>query len=282
MARIEDLASDIYALFEGKIEHIDVPVSQEQRAEGQSLRMSNLGKPLRQLYYDLTSAPNQEAFTGKTLFKFTYGHILEHLIIKLAVQAGHDVRDQQREIEVDGIKGHIDGIIDGVLVDAKSCSQYSFDKFKSGRILDEDPFGYIYQLSGYWAAVGTDRAGFLAINKVDGELFFYELKVSTKRTLDDVRSRIALVRETVTGDQVPSRCYPSVPDGKSGNLRLGVGCSYCPHKFHCWRDANGGEGIKTYYYSTGPKFLVEVKREPKVPTEDVSLDVFPTKQEGTE
>lgn len=280
MKTIETLASDIYSLFEGKIEHIDVPVSHELRSGENNLRMSNLGKPLRQLYYDLTSAPNQEALSGKTLFKFTYGHILEHLAIELAIQAGHEVKDQQREVIVDGVKGHIDGIIDGVLVDAKSCSQYSFDKFKSGRILTDDPFGYVTQLSGYWAAIPeVERAGFLAINKVDGELFFYELPSNKRQTLDDVQTRIATVRSTVAQGQEPERCYEPVPEGKSGNLRLGVGCSYCGHKFHCWRDANDGAGLKAYFYSSGPKFLVKTVREPKVPTEDVSLDIFPTKEE---
>lgn len=279
MADISTLVTDIYkVLDQAKFEELSVHLPEEDRTDSKpSLRMSNLGRPLRQLYYDLTSAPNQENLSGKTRFKFRYGHLLEDLVLELAIRAGHDVRDRQKEISVDSVVGHIDAIVDDVLVDVKSCSAYSFEKFKSGRILDEDNFGYVYQLSGYWSCLDVDRAGFLAINKVDGELFFYELPADKRRDLDDVRSRISLVRDTVASKDEPQRCYEPVPEGKSGNLRLGVGCSYCPHKFHCYRDANDGAGLKTYYYSGGPKFLIKVAKEPRVRS-DGPVDEFPTKE----
>jgi hypothetical protein len=44
-------------------------------------------------------------------------------------------------------------------------------------------------------------------------------------------------------------------------MKLDTGCSYCPHKFNCWPD------LKTYYYSTGPRYLTKVVREPRVSAE---------------
>lgn len=278
---IDSLTDDIYSLFDGKIDHIDVGVSHEADIEGSTpnLRMSNLGRPLRQLYYDLTNAPNQERLLGKTRFKFTYGHVLEDLVLALAEQAGHSVTDRQREVQVSNVKGHIDAIVDDVLVDVKSCSPYSFDKFKSGTLAKSDSFGYITQLASYWACVETERAGFLAINKVSGELFFSELSKKYRRSVDEISSQIKLVRDAVSLGVEPEKCYAPVADGKSGNLKLSVPCSYCSHRFHCWRDANNGAGIKTYFYYNGPRYLVSVVKEPKVPTEDVPLDIFPTKEE---
>jgi hypothetical protein len=43
--------------------------------------------------------------------------------------------------------GHQDAIIDGVLVDCKSASGVGFDKFKYNKLAEDDPFGYVAQLS---------------------------------------------------------------------------------------------------------------------------------------
>lgn len=283
---IDTLITDIYNLFDGHA--VTEGVEDFSKAVGDlfikrlkdvgprsGLSLSQIGRPLRQLYYDLTGGtPGQEVLTPQTRFKFAYGDLIEEMILFLAMEAGHDVSDMQRTVSVDGILGHIDCIIDGVLVDVKSCSSYSFNKFRDGSILDNDPFGYIYQLSSYWATLpNVTRAGFLAIDKVTGKICFYELTNASRKSITDVQERIGLVKAMVQTSSEPERCYSPEPEGKSGNLKLGVGCSYCPHKFHCWRDANGGTGIKTYSYSTGPKFLVHIEREPRVQT----FDKFPTK-----
>lgn len=276
MADISSLVSDIYELFNKKIEHIDIGVSHEIRDEAPTLRMSILGKPLRQLYYELKNFPREE-LSGQTKFKFQYGHILEDVILELAEKAGHEVKDRQRELVIDGVVGHIDAVIDGVLVDVKSCSPYSFSKFKDSTLRGNDSFGYIYQLSAYWAALPEiTRAGFLAINKVSGELCFMELKEDERKTEASIRDRITQVREAVDSDVEPSRCYEPVPVSKSdrsGNLVLNVPCSYCPSKYFCWRDSNNGDGLKAYHYSTGVKWFVEVRKEPRVN----KIEEFPIK-----
>ena len=58
--------------------------------------------------------------------------------------------------------------------------------------------------------------------------------------------------------QEPNRAFSDVPDGKSGNMKLGTQCSYCEFKKVCWPD------LKTYIYSSGPRYLTKVVREPKV------------------
>ena len=40
----------------------------------------------------------------------------------LASISGHKVTQQQKQVEVEGVKGHQDCFIDGVLVDCKSAS----------------------------------------------------------------------------------------------------------------------------------------------------------------
>ncbi len=40
--------------------------------------------------------------------------------------AGHEVTDEQKEVELEGLKGHIDCKINGRVVDIKTASGFSF------------------------------------------------------------------------------------------------------------------------------------------------------------
>jgi len=274
--KIDSLVSDIYNLLQGKTisdpavlekfgpelgKILSTRLTSKSEERVPSLRMSNIGRPLRQLWYELNGYKTEE-LDGKTHLKFLYGDLIEAVILALAEASGHKVERLQEEIEVDGIKGHIDAVIDGVLVDVKSCSPYSYNKFENGTLLSNDPFGYIGQLSGYAHSLKLD-AGFIAVNKVLGDICFLPIP---KEVIDgyDVVSRIKTVREAIGSSDVPERCYEDEPDGKSGNRKLSVGCSYCGFKQECWRQSNDGGGLKTYLYSTGPRYLTVVKREPNV------------------
>ena len=228
-----------------------------------SLRMSSIGKPERQMYYEIHQAPAEE-LDGKTLLKFLYGDVIEEMLLFLVREAGYEVTDQQKEVDLDGIKGHIDCKINGTLLDVKSASPYAFQKFKQGTLRENDAFGYYGQLSGYVEAEGGGEGGWLAMDKVSGELALL-LESSDMLEFEQPRALIQNQREAVAKDSPPPRCYDAVPDGKSGNMALPVGCSYCKFKEHCWKDANGGKGLRTFFYSNKPKFLTKVVREPKVP-----------------
>ena len=56
------------------------------------------------------------------------------------------------------------------MVDCKSASGRSFDKFASHNLAEDDPFGYIAQISAYAQANGIDKAAFLAIDKSTGKI----------------------------------------------------------------------------------------------------------------
>lgn len=225
-----------------------------------TLRMSNIGKPDRQLWYEINAPEGSEPLNSEAKFKFLYGDLLEELILFLAVEAGHTVEDNQKEVSVEGVLGHIDAKIDGVVVDVKSTSDYAFKKFDQGTLAQDDPFGYIKQLSGYMEAEDADGA-FLAVNKVNGKLALLRLANKKKK---DAAERIKHVRTILSSKTPPDRCYKVEDMGASGNKKLPIGCSYCPHKEKCWKDSNNGKGLRTFLYSTGPVFLTEVKKEPNV------------------
>lgn len=228
-----------------------------------SLRMSNLGRPDRQLWYDVHGSVASEGFEPHTLIKFLYGDILECLLLFLARESGHDVSSEQVEVEVDGVIGHNDAVIDGVVVDVKSASTYSFAKFKDGSLRENDPFGYMEQLAGYSTGLGGIDGAFLAIDKTLGKLTLMQVSKDELAALD-TRGRIAHMKTVLDNPEPPERCYQPVAYGASGNMALDVGCSYCSHKFHCWKDANDGMGLRSFIYSKGPVHLTEVVVEPKV------------------
>jgi hypothetical protein len=111
------------------------------------LRMSNIGKPARQLWYNKHSKIKAKDFQSTLLIKFLYGHLLEALVVFFIKLSGHKITDQQKEVNVGGIKGHMDCKIDGEVVDIKSTSGFAFNKLKNGTLPEQDIFGYMSQLS---------------------------------------------------------------------------------------------------------------------------------------
>lgn len=260
-----EITPDHLALFSTELTRLVAARFAEERAE-RTLRLSNIGKPDRQLWYDLNYEGEVEPLPPETLIKFMYGDILEHMMLLFVREAGHTVEMEQAEVEVEGIKGHPDAVIDGVVVDVKSASAFSFEKFRSGALLEDgkDPFGYVHQLAGYVEAINPDADGaFLAVEKTLGKLCLLKIPNDVLRQYQ-VRDRITHIKSVVASEEVPPRCYEPKPEGKSGNYILQTGCSYCSHKFHCWADANEGQGLRTFLYSNGPKYFTHVEREPRV------------------
>lgn len=229
------------------------------------LSLSSIGTPCkRKLWYKVNTPTEGTPLEASALLKFFYGDMIEELALAIAVAAGHEVKGQQDRLDVHGIKGHRDCIIDGMTVDVKSCSPFAFKKFKEGNLREDDPFGYISQLSSYVYAGKDDplvtdkkRGAFLAIDKQNGHMcldvydFTEELKTKEQEML--------AAKELVAGD-MPETRLGKVPQSKSSpNSKLPMMCSYCEFKKQCWPEA------RKFIYSTGPLYLVDVRSEPKVP-----------------
>jgi len=239
--------------------HIKAFMYEEPRTRG--LRLSAIGKPDRQLWYDINSKKEIEDLTPSTRIKFLYGYILEELLLLCSSIAGHKVTDQQKEVNIEGVLGHQDSMIDDVLVDCKSASAYSFKKFKQNTLLEDDPFGYIAQISAYAEANKVNKAAFLVIDKSSGEICLTPVH---QMEMINAKERVKHLKGMVSNDRVPDRCYAPLADGESGNLKLPIGCVYCGHKRECWSDCNQGKGLRAFKYSRGINYLTTVAKEPKV------------------
>ena len=282
MKSVYTLVSDIYQLMETKevAEGVDFDACVEKfgenvkelmrnefggkKRDGRKLRMSNIGRDDRYLWNVYNDVEKSDDIQGHTYVKFLYGHLIEEMLLFLTKAAGHEVTDEQKKCEVNGITGSMDCKIDGIVTDVKSVSTYGFRKFKDGSLAYDDPFGYIGQIKGYAYAEGATKFGWLAMDKQNGHLTYllYDSEDTQAPVHDlisyDIKERIDHVKKLVEQPTPPDVCYEPIADGKSGNRKLAVGCSYCAYKKECW------PSVRAFAYSTGPRYLIEVHNEPKV------------------
>ena len=274
---IDTLVEDIYSLFTSN-EPTKIPANvlqdfakdvtdavvnslTEERKPRNNLRLSMIGQPARKVWYSVRST-EQEELAGSDYIKFLYGDILEALLVFLSKVSGHKVSDQQKQVVLNDVVGHQDAVVDDVLVDFKSASSFSFKKFTEGMIFKDDPFGYVAQLSAYAQANNAREAGWVVIDKTTGQIAYCPVH---QMEMINASQKIDYLRDAIKDSEPPSRCYDDVPDGKSGNMQLAVGCNYCPYKFDCWSDANNGKGLRAFQYANSVKYLTNVDREPNVP-----------------
>jgi hypothetical protein len=275
---IETLVEDIEAILKDGVEVVPDEIAEEfgrsmaqllisrmsNRQDKSGLRMSNIGTPCdRKLWLQINQTEDKEEFNASTILKFFYGDLIEETLLAIAKLAGHSVEGRQTELQIGGIVGHRDAVVDGVTVDVKSASSYSFGKFKRGSLGGDDPFGYIDQLQSYIEAGQSDpvvtdklRGAFLVADKTLGHL---TLDIHKRDESRDLTKEFERKQDMVKGHMIPARTYNPVPDGASGNMKLGTFCSYCNVKHICH------PGLRTFAYSNGPKYLTVVKRLPEVP-----------------
>jgi hypothetical protein len=255
------IAEESLIAFGAKIANIlKESIAPRDRDKPECIRPSKMGLPDRKLWFEHNL--KQEAKQSSNALKFIYGHLVEALIIFLAQEAGHLVEDEQKEIEIDGIKGHQDCRMDGITVDVKSASSYAFRKFSERTLFRDDPFGYVAQLSAYAYADRNNQAAFIGVNKENGQICILPLQQIDR--IDPVQ-RIAQVRKVVAMKEPPlKKCYEAVPYKTSDNLTLSKNCTYCIFKEPCWANANNGKGLRWFNYANSPVAMTEVIDLPRV------------------
>ena len=254
--------------FLNNIKEVVMDFTNPTKADKKVLIMSILGRPARQLWYDKNRPFKKTTPDPALQLKFLTGHFMEHLILFLAELAGHEVTDQQKKVTVDGIVGHMDSKIDGEVVDVKTASSHSFKKFQDGSLYEDDPFGYVAQLSGYEENEPTNKGGFLALNKATGQLALFRPDDLMK---PNVSVLIKDVKEKLESKEPPAKCYEPIPHEKGGNMQIAKGCFYCNHKVECHSDTNEGKGLRLFKYARSDVYLTKVVKEPKV--EEIKIDV---------
>ena len=231
-----------------------------------TLRLSQMGpKCPKALWHSIHTPELAEALPPEAKFKFQYGHIIEELAITLFKAAGHHVVGEQDELDLDGIRGHRDCVVDGCILDVKSSSTAGFKKFADGSIANPgaDTFGYLDQLDGYLCAslsdplvTVKDRAYLFVIDKQLGHMCLYEHRF-TKAREQTLRDRIKEYTRIV-GESTPPSCRCGTISEDNGNIRLDTRASYSSFKYVCF------PGLRTAIYAgSKPQFFSHVTKWPR-------------------
>ena len=125
-----------------------------------TLRMSNIGRPYCQLWFDKNKPEEGIDMPANFLMNMMIGDIVEAVFKGVLTEAGVDFSDGFKSTLTAGkhkIDGTHDLIMDKRVDDIKSASPWSYNnKFKDYATLKaHDSFGYIGQLAGYSKALGV-------------------------------------------------------------------------------------------------------------------------------
>lgn len=215
---------------------------QEAKEKKFSLRMSNIGRPLRQLMLD--KKYGYKPASSDFILKMLYGSLYEALTLLLLKASKVNITDQDKQVTLNvanvGIDGTLDVIIDGKVYDIKTASPYSYEhKFDSWETLaSSDDFGYLGQGFGYAIANGCKFGGWIVINKSTGQVKVVEIPneehdALAEKHFKEVETKIDHIN---TNKPIPpctgttEETYYKKP---TGNQILGSSCRFCPHKDKC-------------------------------------------------
>ena len=103
-----------------------------------------------------------------------------------------------------------------------------------------------------------------AMDKTNGHLTFLKYDLNDPKVAGVIEfdgtivDRVKHLKEMVKKPEPNYLCHQPEPEGKSGNMKLAMGCSYCQYKKHCYPD------LRLFNYSYAPKYLCKVVKEPNV------------------
>ena len=203
------------------------------------LRMSNIGRPTCQLWYEKNKPETALPKSNNFMMNMMLGDIVEAVFKGLLKAAKVDYQDSENvilKLKNDNVSGSYDLVIDGAVDDVKSASDWSYkNKFESYDTLSSgDGFGYVGQLAGYAKASGKKVGGWWVVNKANGH---FKYVPASGLNLDDEIKKIEDTVATVNTNKF-ERCFePEIETfrGKAtGNTVLNSNCKFCDYRYDCW------------------------------------------------
>lgn len=206
------------------------------------LRMSNIGKPKCQLWFEKNDPEDRTPMPPHFLMNMMLGDIVEAVFKGLLRASGVAFGDNDSvTLELPNghsIKGEYDMELNGKIDDVKSASPWSYNnKFESYETLAKaDSFGYVAQLVGYATAANKEVGGWWVVNKGNGEFKYVDATPDKDAVIKDITSLV----DYIENDEPFERCFEPVPETyykkPSGNMVLSKDCQWCSFKHKCWPD----------------------------------------------
>ena len=214
------------------------------------LRMSNVGRPTCQLWYEKNKPEVALPFPTTFVMNMMIGDIVEAVFKGLLKEAGVKYNDTEKvtlDLGTTRINGSYDIVINDAVDDIKSASDWSYrNKFESYDTLAAgDGFGYIGQLAGYAKASGKRVGGWWVVNKANGQFKYVPASgLDIDKEIDKIQKTVTTVEENKF-----ERCFEPVPEkfrGKeTGNQVLNDGCRFCSYRFDCWSELTERPAVKS-------------------------------------
>ena len=204
------------------------------------LRMSNIGKPKCQLWFEKNDPEDKTPFPPHFLMNMILGDIVEAVFKGLLRSSGVEFTDNANVTlklpNGQEIKGEYDMEMDGRIDDVKSASPWSYqNKFASfDALASGDSFGYVAQLVGYASAAENGVCGWWVVNKANGEFKYVDAsEVDKEAVLEDIQGLV----DYIDNDEPFERCFEPVPETfyrkPTGNIVLPSACKFCSFKHKC-------------------------------------------------
>lgn len=207
----------------------------ERKKEGFRLRMSNVGRSLRQLM--LEKLYGRVALTPATKIRMVYGYMAESLMVFLLKASGCAVEELDKEVKYSyngqEIQGKYDIKIDGKIYDIKSASNYSFtQKFRDAYSLrKDDSFGYFAQGFGYAEAENEKFGGWIVLDKSSGDykvvpipgITYAELR---KESVDEIHYKM----DYLSNPEAELPPCTGIGVSKTGKATMTTECRFCDFK----------------------------------------------------
>ena len=245
---LQDATSGVSAMSQENIEQVATDIKDAlnrqfntKREEEFRLRMSNIGRPSCQLWFEKnkpeTALPKPTTFVMNMMI----GDIVEAVFKAVLREANVKFEDTDTvKLELDEehiISGSYDLAINDAVDDIKSASdwsyKYKFDSFES--LASGDSFGYVGQLTGYAKAAGKKAGGWWVLNKANGHFKYVRANIDMDYELDKIKANI----KKAEADELV-RCFEPEPEtfrGKeTGNIILNKNCTFCSYRTTCWEN----------------------------------------------
>ena len=243
---LENAVSGKSAMSQETIEQVAIDIKDAlnrqfntKRDEKFRLRMSNVGRPPCQLWFEKnkpeTALPKPTTF----IMNMMIGDIVEAVFKALLKEANvkfENSKDVTLEIDDETtISGSYDLIMNDAVDDIKSASdwsyKYKFDSYES--LHSGDSFGYVGQLAGYAQASNKKAGGWWVVNKANGQFKYVPANIDMEKELEKIKKNI----KAVDSDKLV-RCFEPEPEtfrGKpTGNMVLNKNCTFCSYRQSCW------------------------------------------------
>ena len=214
------------------------------------LRMSNVGRPTCQLWYEKNKPEVALPFPTTFVMNMMIGDIVEAVFKGLLKEAGVKYNDTEKvtlDLGTTSINGSYDIVINDAVDNIKSASDWSYrNKFESYDTLAAgDGFGYVGQLAGYAKASGKRVGGWWVVNKANGQFKYVPASgLDIDKEIDKIQKTVTTVEENKF-----ERCFEPVPEkfrGKeTGNQILNDGCRFCAYRFDCWSELTERPAVKS-------------------------------------